>query len=210
MSDAGERFDVNEAGPDTGESGPDFDDSVDVAIDREIGESRGEVGEAAFTETGEVGYERDEFDDTYDEAVDREAGVRQIKCRREDLEGKTHPDTGVPYGRERVDINGETVEGVFPKLDSVYDTQLPKCEYLERDEVQFDTCNEDLYEHAVEDLELRSKFTKEQFAQIENGYTPDGFTWHHHQEQGKMQLVDRETHRNTGHTGGKHLWGGLR
>jgi RHS repeat-associated protein len=32
--------------------------------------------------------------------------------------------------------------------------------------------------------------------------TPSGYTWHHHQNCGKMQLVERPIHRATGHTGG--------
>lgn len=40
------------------------------------------------------------------------------------------------------------------------------------------------------------------------GDTPDGYTWHHDAEAGKMQLVDTETHQKTGHTGGRSIWGG--
>ncbi|MER0467173.1 HNH endonuclease [Bacillus cabrialesii subsp. cabrialesii] len=36
----------------------------------------------------------------------------------------------------------------------------------------------------------------------------NGHTWHHHQDPGRMQLVDQKVHRKTGHTGGRHLWGG--
>jgi hypothetical protein len=36
--------------------------------------------------------------------------------------------------------------------------------------------------------------------------TPDGYTWHHHQDYGRMQLVPEEVHRATGHTGGFSLW----
>jgi hypothetical protein len=36
--------------------------------------------------------------------------------------------------------------------------------------------------------------------------TPDGYTWHHHQDYGRMQLVPEEIHRVTGHTGGFSLW----
>jgi hypothetical protein len=36
--------------------------------------------------------------------------------------------------------------------------------------------------------------------------TPDGYTWHHHQEHGRMQLVPSELHQATGHTGGFSLW----
>lgn len=32
--------------------------------------------------------------------------------------------------------------------------------------------------------------------------TPSGYTWHHHQDPGKMQLIDRTVHAKTGHTGG--------
>jgi hypothetical protein len=36
------------------------------------------------------------------------------------------------------------------------------------------------------------------------GYTdtPAGYTWHHHQDGKTMQLVPREIHAQTGHTGG--------
>ncbi len=36
--------------------------------------------------------------------------------------------------------------------------------------------------------------------------TPEGFTWHHHQDFGRMQLVEYEVHRQTGHTGGFSTW----
>ncbi|WP_367647219.1 RHS repeat-associated core domain-containing protein [Ruegeria arenilitoris] len=32
--------------------------------------------------------------------------------------------------------------------------------------------------------------------------TPDGYVWHHHQDGKRMQLVDEDTHRKTGHGGG--------
>jgi len=32
--------------------------------------------------------------------------------------------------------------------------------------------------------------------------TPDGYTWHHHQEPGLMQLIETEAHKRTAHTGG--------
>ncbi|NJC27499.1 HNH endonuclease [Neolewinella antarctica] len=36
--------------------------------------------------------------------------------------------------------------------------------------------------------------------------TPKGWTWHHHQQFGRMQLVNRTIHTQTGHTGGAKLW----
>jgi hypothetical protein len=32
--------------------------------------------------------------------------------------------------------------------------------------------------------------------------TPEGYTWHHHQDGKTMQLVPRDVHAQTGHTGG--------
>lgn len=56
--------------------------------------------------------------------------------------------------------------------------------------------------------QLKNKFTVEQLEDIELGDIPDGFTWHHNEEVGKMQLVDTVTHNKTGHTGGRNIWGG--
>lgn len=36
--------------------------------------------------------------------------------------------------------------------------------------------------------------------------TPDGYTWHHHQDLGRMQLVETEIHKKTGHTGGHSIY----
>jgi len=37
--------------------------------------------------------------------------------------------------------------------------------------------------------------------------TPLGYTWHHHQERGRMQLVPTDLHKGTPHTGGWAIWG---
>ncbi|MBU5316215.1 HNH endonuclease [Clostridium bornimense] len=36
----------------------------------------------------------------------------------------------------------------------------------------------------------------------------EGFTWHHHQESGRMQLVEETFHKDLKHNGGDCLWGG--
>jgi vacuolar-type H+-ATPase subunit D/Vma8 len=136
-------------------------------------------------------------------------GENRIKTRNEDLEGKTHPETGVPFEKKTVENeSGESVEVVVPIFDSTFDAQLPKELYEASDKKQFDECNSQLKEAVSKDTELREKFTKEQLEQIEESDTPDGYVWHHDAETGKMQLVDSETHAKTGHTGGKSIWGG--
>ena len=134
--------------------------------------------------------------------------ITKISTRNESLEGSVHPETGVPFVKKTVEINGEKIEVVVPEFKSVYDIQLPDelCEASDRN--QFDECNRQLKDAIEKDPELKKKFTDEQLQQIMDGETPDGFTWHHDVEKGKMQLVDSETHAKTGHTGGKSIWGG--
>jgi hypothetical protein len=133
----------------------------------------------------------------------------ELKTRNEDLEGKKHPETGVPYVRKTVkDAAGNPVEGVFPEFNSQFDVQLPEDLYQASDSKQARECNKQLKEAVEKDPELAKKFTPEQLEQIKNGDTPDGYTWHHNEETGKMQLVDTETHAKTPHTGGKVIWGG--
>ncbi|MBA4601548.1 HNH endonuclease [Thermoactinomyces mirandus] len=58
--------------------------------------------------------------------------------------------------------------------------------------------------------ELKSKFLQANIDWIEKGNDPVGYTWHHHQDEGKMQLVKTRVHGNTRHTGGRPIWGGGR
>lgn len=139
---------------------------------------------------------------------DGDSNVEQIKCRNEDLEGSSHPETGVPFERKQVEVDGKQYEVVVPEFESEYDAQLPEGMYEASDREQFKECNSQLKEDVSKNKELRDKFDDEQLEQIENGDTPDGYTWHHDAEPGKMQLVDTETHQKTGHTGGRSIWGG--
>lgn len=54
-----------------------------------------------------------------------------------------------------------------------------------------------------------SGFTAKQMQQIESGKSKiDGYTWHHHQDSGRMQLVPELIHSKTGHIGGEAMGGG--
>ena len=141
--------------------------------------------------------------------VDEEKPQNELPCRNKDLEGKKHPETGVPFVRKTViDGDGREVSVVVPEFDSDFDAQLPEELEKSSDKEQFAECNKQLKEAIKNDPELKKKFTDEQLEQIENGDTPDGYTWHHDAEKGKLQLVDSEVHAKTGHTGGRTIWGG--
>ena len=147
-------------------------------------------------------------DKQIDKCTIDEDGVIHYRTDRSDLEGKTS-ENGVPYERKQIVINGVKIEGVFPKFDSVYTTELSP--EKQKSNAYAKECNANLKEAVQNDPDLRSKFTKEQLDDIENGRTPNGYVWHHNEEQGKMELVKKSDHDRTSggaaHTGGSVLWG---
>ena len=156
----------------------------------------------------EGGYDPDKKVEKKDTVNDEKISY-EIHTRNESLEGDRHPITGVPFERKTVeDSDGNEVTGVFPEFDFDFDAQLPEDLYEASDKEQFAECNRQLKEAVEKDPELAKRFTPEQLEQIKNGDTPDGYTWHHNEEKGKMQLVDSDIHAKTGHTGGKTIWGG--
>ncbi|KYN83009.1 hypothetical protein ATY36_12180 [Vibrio cidicii] len=136
-----------------------------------------------------------------------ENGKIYTKTINESKEGQTGED-GVIYERKTVEINGVEIEGVFPQFNSAIDVQLPEELIKAKDTAQAEYANEVLKEKVENDPEFAKQFSDEQLEQIENGETPDGYTWHHSEEYGEMQLISTEDHQNNRHTGGKAIWGG--
>ncbi|WP_367277863.1 HNH endonuclease [Clostridium sp.] len=115
---------------------------------------------------------------------------------RMNMAGKTHPVSGVEF-----DANG------FPKFKSEYDMHLDPADYLKSRGTHFDRASKSLYSKIQSDPELASKFTRNEIEIFKEGGIPKRFTWHHNQEPGLMQLVDRTLHKQTGHDGGFSIWG---
>ncbi|MDZ5783372.1 HNH endonuclease [Marinococcus luteus] len=123
-------------------------------------------------------------------------------------EGTLHPETGVPYERNKIEVNGQPMEGVFPQFEAGAEVDLPEGLHQASDAKQFQYANKELAAKLEQNPELGSMFNSEQIEQIKNNDTPDEYTWHHHEETGKLQLVDQTIHAESGHTGGKAIWGG--
>ena len=107
-------------------------------------------------------------------------------------------------------FRAEILEATYPDFSENcrLETHLPDDQYKANDYQHFKYCNEQLsqaYENGSLNIE---QFTDRQLEQIRNGDKPEGYTWHHHEEPGRMQLVDSEIHAKTPHTGGRSLWGG--
>lgn len=147
-------------------------------------------------------------DRTQEDAESRR--IRELRYPCQDLEGKKHPETGVPYERKEITLpDGTRMERVFPVFESLYEGDLPPDLHKESDAKQFKHMNEQLRKDIESDPELRSKFTEKQLDQIRNGDKPEGCTWHHAEDPpGRMELVETEKHQGSGHTGGGTIWGG--
>lgn len=135
----------------------------------------------------------------------------QIRIINEGLVDSTHPETGVPFElKESERPDGTKVEVVMPEFDSTYETTLNENEdgsFVGSRADHENQCNEKLKESLNNDPLLAEKFSDQQLEQIKCGETPDGYSWHHDAEPGKMKLVDSEIHGKTGHTGGYSIWG---
>lgn len=81
--------------------------------------------------------------------------------------------------------------------------------HLESDDVHFRIANETLHQGVLENSSLIDtlEFSESDVDSLENGQTPEGFTCHHHENPGVLQLVNEEAHSQTANTGGKALWG---
>ncbi|PEJ75349.1 cytoplasmic protein [Bacillus wiedmannii] len=123
-------------------------------------------------------------------------GPKTIRLRKGELAGDKHPVTGVPY-----DADG------FPIFKSKGEVILKEADFKKSRPTHFRKCSKALYEQIIKDPDLASKFTKEEIQMFKQGETPKHYTWHHHQDTGRMQLVDYQIHHDTGHTGGYKILG---
>lgn len=150
-------------------------------------------------------------DNQLDKCTEYPDGTIHYRTDRCDLEGKCS-ENGVPYVKKVVDVQGNSVEGVFPEFKSAFDHTLSEKNMQASNPVQFRECNNALQDAVTKDFKLSSNFTNEQYDDILCGNTPEGYVWHHNEECGKMQLVKTSDHDRTqggaAHTGGKALWGG--
>jgi hypothetical protein len=90
---------------------------------------------------------------------------------------------------------------------SNYECELSREDYSKTRPEHEKICNGRLKDEIAKKPELRAKFTDVQLEQIESGKTPKGYTWHHTDEPGRMQLVESGVHSRCKHLGGFAMWG---
>ncbi|MBZ2188663.1 HNH endonuclease [Alcanivorax sp. JB21] len=114
------------------------------------------------------------------------------------LTGQRYPVTGIVFDRRG-----------FPIFDDVarFDTRLPVDQFRGASYTQqMQMATSDLAEAVGRGQVRTASFTDAQLQQIRSGSPRiDGYSWHHHQDTGRMQLVPRDIHKRTGHLG----WEGM-
>jgi hypothetical protein len=138
-------------------------------------------------------------------------GSVTIQTTNDHLVGSVHPETNVPFEENTVELpNGHEVTGVYPVFNAEYEVEMDESIYLQSDYVHFSYANAELYDAIQADPQIADDMglTEQDLQALANGDTPEGFTWHHSEEPGVLQLVDEDIHANTGHDGGRELWGG--
>ncbi|MEK5071439.1 HNH endonuclease [Sporosarcina sp. FSL K6-1508] len=139
------------------------------------------------------------------------AHAEELDTRNAHLEGSSHAVTGVEFERQvyETDTNG-VYTGVFPEFHSAFDVKLPEDTYQMSDTVHIGIANMELYEAIQGDPTIAADlgFDEQAVENLKSSVTPEGYEWHHHEEPGRIQLVDEEVHSQTGHTGGRSIWGG--
>lgn len=148
----------------------------------------------------------------FDFVVDTDlAHAEELETRNMGLAGSMHEVTGVSFEHQVYEADGAgKYAGVFPSFDAAFEVKLPADTYEMSDQVHIGIANMDLYEAIQENPALADKlgFDAAAIENLQSSVTPEGYDWHHHEEVGRMQLVDEEIHSQTGHTGGRSIWGG--
>lgn len=126
------------------------------------------------------------------------------------LEGDVHPVTGVPFERTEIEYNGQLISDVFPVFESEFTATLTEQQYLLSDSTHFNIANEQLYNEIQQNPALAQSLnlSSEDIVNLQYNITPEGYTWHHHEQPGQLQLVETAVHDQTAHTGGRFIWGG--
>lgn len=138
------------------------------------------------------------------------AEASEIQAINATLDGDVHPVTGVPFETNTVEHQGQLIQDVFPVFESNFNAQIPEAAYMDSDTAHFRLANAQLADAIAENPSLAADLglTTTDLQQLQMYQTPAGYTWHHHEQPGVLQLVDTQAHEATAHTGGRLIWGG--
>jgi tetratricopeptide (TPR) repeat protein len=120
-----------------------------------------------------------------------------------------HTITNVRFEEKAIEYGGKIYKGLFAQFDNVFRCKISKDLYLKTDYIQFTNATRQLKAQIQKTPELARKFTKKGLEDIlAEKDRIDGFTWHHNEDEGILELVERGIHGDTSHIGGRNIWGG--
>ena len=135
-----------------------------------------------------------------------------LETRNDHLVQSTHPETSIPFIEKTIEIDGEMKTVVVPEFPTQFQVTLEEEHYVASDSTHFSMANKLLFEAIQQnpDFAAQLDLTASEVENLNFGMTPTNYTWHHDAEPGILQLVNRDDHAATGHTGGREFWGGGR
>lgn len=138
------------------------------------------------------------------------ANATEIQAINAGYEGDVHPVSGVPFDRAEIHYNDQIISEVFPVFPETFTAQISEAHYLNNDQMHFQEANAQFAAAIQSNFALASELglSDMDLGNLQQGVTPQGYTWHHHEQPGQLQLVDSELHGQTAHTGGRFIWGG--
>lgn len=122
-------------------------------------------------------------------------GIR-IKKGMPSMVNKKNARTGIYFDKDG-----------FPKFKAITEIKLERRYWKKDREAHFYRASRKLYEKIQKSSRLAKKFTKREISLFKQGDLPSKYTWHHHQDNGVLQLVDRDIHAEVRHNGGFSIWG---
>jgi RHS repeat-associated protein len=142
------------------------------------------------------------------------------------LEGTSGKIKPIPKSHEKNQVVERVFKGKTYRINkdknampefTIFETYLDKTHINSSDdEAHFEASNKRLGELLLEkpNLKVELGLTDKQYIHLikspASKKSPKGLTWHHHQDTGKMQLVNTKLHERFGHIGGMERWGGGR
>ncbi|WP_208604961.1 HNH endonuclease, partial [Rodentibacter genomosp. 2] len=144
---------------------------------------------------------RESFEKQYGKGVVTSTTVPPSNAKNVKLAGQRHPKTGVPF-----DNKGFPIFDQFTAYDTRLDiSRFKNASYTE----QMKMATKDLADAIERGHVDKNQFTSSQLEAIYQGNSKiPGLTWHHHQDTGRMQLIDTDIHKGTGHIGGEGMKNG--
>lgn len=87
-----------------------------------------------------------------------------------------------------IEHQGMIIQDVFPIFDSGFIAQIPEDSYLQSDAAHFRLANDKIIDVIAKNPAFANDigFSTKDLQQLQMYHTPEGYTWHHHEQPGEL------------------------